>query len=190
MITTFIPLYCFVLRWQCDVSVEISRCQGASLLPPCSSNSKSEGKAAQAACVTHVAANQIRSRAIMKQLPTLNVASPSREICVFLKNQRVLFVALLSDADSRSCGSLGVASGPEQTCAAFRHWIAVFKFQIELEEHKSLRKAMCPVWRSIQVQDPRLWGCQQYVKGTVNCLVLSLFISSQLFHSVSEWRLY
>jgi hypothetical protein len=42
--------------------------------------------------------------------------------------------------------------GPEQTCAVFHYWILVLKFQIELKDHKALRKVMCLIWCSIQVK--------------------------------------
>jgi hypothetical protein len=59
-------------------------------------------------------ANHIRSRAIMTQLASLNVAYQERENYVFLKIGAFLFVALFSD-------HLASAFGSEQTCTDFRY---------------------------------------------------------------------
>jgi hypothetical protein len=41
---------------------------------------------------------------------------------------------------------------PGQTCAARRHQINVLQFQIELKDHKLLRKVMGTFWYCIQVK--------------------------------------
>jgi hypothetical protein len=57
----------------------------------------------------------------MKQLPSFNVVYQSREDYVFLKISAFLFVALISDAALEADDHLASASGPQQTCAAFRY---------------------------------------------------------------------
>jgi hypothetical protein len=55
MIVNFIMSYCFILRWQCDVSMEIFRGQGVSLLPPfIALFSCFELDAPQGVCFAHV----------------------------------------------------------------------------------------------------------------------------------------
>lgn len=56
----------------------------------------------------------------MTQLPSFNVVYQSREDYVFLKISAFLFVALISDAALEADDHLASASGPQQTCAAFR----------------------------------------------------------------------
>jgi hypothetical protein len=58
MIVTFI-MYCFVLRWECNVLVEIWRCKGATWSPPYASSVQVselqvQGDSPQAECFAYV----------------------------------------------------------------------------------------------------------------------------------------
>jgi hypothetical protein len=93
-----------------------------------------------------VPASQICIKAIMTQLLGLNVADLFERITYFLKKRRVLFVALFSKMLAlEAADQLASPLGPDQTCAARRHYVTMLKFQIELKDHKSLRTVTCTI---------------------------------------------
>lgn len=152
---TFLTPYCFVLSWQWGIPLQISRCQGSTLLP----------SLRLCTAISFLTRREKATRPKLNILHVLKVKSTKFDYDVVVQVGCSISagrIAILEEGCFFVCSFVfrntlpqnWISASPleaEQTCAACCRQISLLNFKIELKYHILWRKVECIILYCIQV---------------------------------------